>query len=185
MLRLLEHILGLKLTLTVYRVCADPMPVEHETSSISETLSPVQIIAIALQRAAQSRATCPPDEIRSGVGNRLPPALAAEEEGTDVIADQPHEVTIEPLSLHERPLSVASVSPPRAGHVSLNAAQEEQPSDAPDFGAAYGEVRNAPEPAPRSTSSLLAAPTFAPSPPYIQPVIKVCRICDLDSGGSK
>jgi len=147
------------------------MPVEHET--IPQRLSPVQIITAALQRAAQSRATCPPDEDRSSLSSRLPPALAAEEEGTDVAVDRPHEVTIEPLSLLERPLSATLRSSPRSG--SIIAAQEEQTSDAPDFGAAYGEVKIAPEEAPRSTPSPVTMSAMPPSIHYMEPALaKVC-----------
>jgi len=150
----------------------DPMPVEHET--ISQSLSPVQIITAALQRAAQSRATCPPDEVRSNVSSRLPPALAAEEEGTDVAGDRPHEVTVEPLSLHERPLSVASMSSPRS--TSTMVTQEEQPSGAPDFAAAYGQVKIAPEEVPRSTPSPVIVSAIPPSVHYTEPAsAKVCR----------
>lgn len=147
------------------------MPVEHET--ISQSLSPVQIIAAALQRAAQSRATCPPDEVRTNTNSRLPPALAAEEEGTDVVTDQSHEVTIEPLSLLEIPLSATPRSPHRAE--SMVVAEAETPSDAPDFGAAYGEVKIAPEASPRNTSSPAAVSSVAPSFQYMEPAfVKVC-----------
>jgi len=147
------------------------MPVEeHET--ISELLSPVQIIATALQRAAQSRATCPPDEVRPNANNRLPPALVAEEEETDANAntEQPHEVTIEPLSLLETPLSTAARS--------LGAPQAEQTSDAPDFAAAYGEVKIAPDAVP---SSPVAVASIAPPLHCMeQALTKVCRTSPLE-----
>jgi len=137
------------------------MPVEHET--VPQSLSPVQIITAALQRAAQSRVTCPPDEVRI---SRLPPALAAEEEGADVAVDRPNEATAEPLSLLERQHSAASRLSPRA--VSSITAQEEEASNAPDFATAYGGIKIAPEEASRTTRSTPSPVAVSAIPPVVQ-----------------